>query len=148
MNNANLRQLPGSPGCVICDNNKSNPRSLGLRILWNEETGKVHIPCMPDETWCGYSSIIHGGVIASVLDESMAWVVRQVSGDWAFTADFSLRFKKAVEPGREYTAVAAVTSLGSRKITAEASFLDPEGRVAAQASAVFLPAKGRAMPRQ
>lgn len=141
------QQLPGSPGCVICDNNGSNPRSLGLRILWNEQDKTVRIPCTPDETWCGYSSIVHGGIVASVLDEAMAWAVKQVSGDWAFTADCNLRFKKAVQPGRAYLAVASVQSVASRKITAEAKFLDPDGAVAVLASAVFLPSKGRALPR-
>lgn len=142
-----LHRLPGSPGCVICDNNGSNPRSLGLAIMWNETGKTVHIPCTPDESWCGYSNIVHGGVIASVLDEAMAWVVKQVSGDWAFTADCSLRFKKAIEPGRAYTAVASVETMASRKITAQARFLDADGQVAVLASAVFLPSKGRAVPR-
>lgn len=148
MNNDDLCRLSGSPGCVVCDNNGSNPRSLGLPILWNEAERAIHIPCTPDETWCGYSKIVHGGLVATVLDEAMAWVVKQVSGDWAFTADFKLRLKKAVEPGREYTAVATVAMLDSRLIQAEARFVDDEGGVAAMASARFMPAKGRALPRE
>ena len=147
MNTEHLEQLPGSPGCVICDNNGSNPRSLSLKILWDAETKTVHIPCVPDETWCGYSRIVHGGLIASVLDEAMAWVIKQVTGDWAFTADYHLRFKKALEPGREYEAIAEVADMGRRKIIAKARFSDSEGNVAAEAEAVFLPARGRAAPR-
>lgn len=147
MNTTTLQQLPGSPGCVICDNNGSNPRSLKLRILWDEEGQTVQIPCVPDESWCGYSRIVHGGLVASVLDEAMAWVVKQVTGDWAFTADYHIRFKAALEPGRRYTAIASVETGGSRKITTLARFVDSDGTVAAQADAVFLPSRGRAMPR-
>ncbi|MDL2210333.1 PaaI family thioesterase [Desulfovibrio sp. OttesenSCG-928-O18] len=142
-----MRQLSGSPGCVICDNNGSNPRSLALKIMWDEDTRTVRIACVPDETWCGYSRIVHGGLVASVLDEAMAWVVKEVSGDWAFTADYHVRYKKALEPGREYVAIAEVEHLASRKITARARFVDPEGQVAAEADAAFLPSKGRAKPR-
>lgn len=147
MNTMTLQQLPGSPGCVICDNNGSNPRSLKLRILWDEKGQAVHIPCVPDESWCGYSRIVHGGLVASVLDEAMAWVVKQVTGDWAFTADYHIRFKAALEPGRQYTAIASVENGSSRKVTTLARFVDNEGNVAAQADAVFLPSRGRAMPR-
>lgn len=147
MDNTLLRQLPGSPGCVICDNNGSNPRSLKLRLLWNEETKCVHIPCDPDESWCGYSKIVHGGIIASVLDEAMAWAVRQNTGDWAFTAECRLRFKRPVEPDGTYVAIAGVDAIGKRTITAHANFLAPDGKMAAQASATFLPSKGRAKPR-
>ena len=142
-----LLPLPGSPGCVICDNNGTNPRSLKLRIFWNEETKCVHIPCEPDESWCGYSSIVHGGLIASVLDEAMAWAVKQNTGDWAFTADCNLRFKQAVAPGAAYEVIAGIDQMERRKITAHADFVGPGGKVAARAVATFLPSKGRAMPR-
>lgn len=143
-----LERLSGSPGCVICDNDGSNPRSLKLAIFWDEKERSVRIPCVPDESWCGYSAIVHGGVVASVLDEAMAWVVRQESGDWAFTADCHLRFKRPVQPGKRYEAVAAVEQLASRKITVQARFLDENGNAVVEAQAIFLPAKGRALPRE
>ena len=88
--------------------------------MWDEAAKTVRIPCLPDETWCGYSNIVHGGLIASVLDEAMAWVIKEVSGDWAFTADYQIRYKRTLEPGKEYVAVAEVEELGSRKITVNA----------------------------
>ena len=139
-------KLPGSPGCVICDNNHSNPRSLGLQLFWNTDNKTVNIPCLPDETWCGYSGIVHGGLVASVLDEAMAWVVKQTTGDWAFTADCHIRFKAALVPNKRYTATASVREASSRKITANATFTDAKGTVVAQADAIFIPAKGRARP--
>lgn len=148
METTSLLHLPGSPGCVICDNNGSNPRSLRLKIFWSEIDNSIHIPCVPDESWCGYSRIVHGGLVASVMDEAMAWAVKQAIGDWAFTADYHIRFKAALEPGKPYTAIASVESSGNRKITAQARFVDRNGAVAAQADAVFLPSKGRAVPRR
>lgn len=148
MNHSALRRLPGSPGCVICDNNASNPRSLRLPLFWHEEEKAVHIPCLPDDSWCGYSRIVHGGLVASVLDEAMAWAVKEVTGEWAFTAECSIRFKAALVPGREYTAIATVAEVLSRKILVTARFVDAQGGVAAQAQASFLPVRGRAAPRE
>ncbi len=147
MNDTALKQLSGSPGCVMCDNNGSNPRSLALKIFWDEDSGTVRIPCEPDDTWCGYNQVVHGGIVASLLDEAMAWVVKQKSGDWAFTAEYTIRYKRAVTPKTRYWAVAEVEELNRRKITAQARLLDPDGHVVAQASAVFLPVNGRAAPR-
>jgi len=138
-----LEQLSGSPGCFICDNNGGNARSLGLKIFWNKEARTVHIPFVPDPGWCGYNKVVHGGLTAAVLDEAMAWVVRENTGDWAFTVDFHLRYKKAVEPDRKYQAVAGVVELG-RKITTEARLYDENGNLAAVADAIFLPGKGQA----
>lgn len=147
MKNTMLTQLPGSPGCFICDNNGSNPRALGLKLLWDEETRTVHIPCLPDQSWCGYNNIVHGGLIASIMDEGMSWAVKTTVGDWAFTADFHLRYKKTLESGREYLVKANVVEDAGRKIMAEAIILDSDGQLCAKATATFLPVKGRATPR-
>ncbi len=137
----NLTRLPGSPGCFICDNNNSNSRALKLAIMWDEAGQSVRIPFEPDQSWCGYSNVVHGGLIASVLDEGMAWVVKQKSGAWAFTADFHLRYKKALEPFKKYVVVARAEGPAGRKITAAAEILDEEGQVTATAEAVFLPGR-------
>ncbi len=147
MSESKLQKLPGSPGCFICDNNDSNPRALHLKVMWDEETETTRISFVPDETWCGYAEVVHGGLIAAVLDEAMAWAVRQKRGEWAFTADFQLRYKKPVQLANEYLAVAEVEEMDGRRITAKARVLDSEGQLAAKASAVFLPAGGRAAPR-
>ncbi|GHU31752.1 hypothetical protein AGMMS50256_20720 [Betaproteobacteria bacterium] len=141
-----LERLPGSPGCFICDSNESNPRALRLKIMWDDQAQVVKIPFCPDHGWCGYSDIVHGGLVAAVLDEAMAWAVKRQSGQWAFTADFHLRYKKPVEPGRNYTVIAEVGDLGGRKITAQARVLDQNERPVALAEAVFLPSDS-ARPR-
>jgi len=65
----------------------------------------------------------------------------------AITAECSLRFKRPVTPGRNYTAIAGINEIHKRKITAQADFLDPDGKIAVEATATFLPIKGR-MPVQ
>lgn len=142
-----LIPLPGSPGCFICDNNGSNPRALHLRLYWNERSRTVHIPCEPDATWCGFDNVVHGGLVATVLDEAMAWAVKMCVGDWAFTADCNIRYKRPVEPDKAYLATATVTEDAGRKILAEAGFCDESGTTLVQAKAVFLPARGKARPR-
>ncbi|MDL2260569.1 PaaI family thioesterase, partial [Deltaproteobacteria bacterium OttesenSCG-928-K17] len=106
MTDLSLERLPGSPGCFICDNNNSNPRSLRLKLMWDDAAQKVRLDINPDATWCGYDNVVHGGLVASVMDEAMAWAIKRQSGHWAFTADFQVRYKKPVEPGRSYTVTA------------------------------------------
>ncbi len=142
-----LQRLPGSPGCFICDNNDSNPRALKLKLLWNEADQTVEIPFSPDQSWCGYAEVVHGGLVAAVLDEAMAWLVKQSTGAWAFTADFHLRYKKPLNPGCAYKAVARLEKNEGRKINVSALVQDEEGRTLASAQAIFLPAGGLARPR-
>lgn len=147
MSELNLERLPGSPGCFICDNNNSNPRALHLQLMWDDSSQTVLVDLKPDETWCGYAHVVHGGLIASILDEAMAWAVKRQKGEWAFTADFQVRYKKPVEPGRDYQAKARVSQPEGKLIFATAELIDVKGEITAQAKAVFLPSGGQARPR-
>ncbi len=137
-----MERLPGSPGCFVCDNDGSNPRSLRLNLMWDEEKQEVHILFKPDETWCGYSGVVHGGILASVFDDAMAWAVRQISGEWGVTADFHIRYRRPVTAGGEYTVKGRVESKKGRKAKTTAQILDTEGNVLAEADALFVGGAG------
>lgn len=133
-----MERLPGSPGCFVCDNDNSNPRSLRLHLMWDEAEGKVHVTFHPDETWCGYSGIVHGGILASVFDDVMAWAVRQDGGNWGVTADFHIRYRKPVTSGGEYTVEGWVETRRGRKAKTAARLLDSKGDLLAEADALFI----------
>ncbi len=142
----NLKKLPGSPGCFVCDNNGANDRALKLDIMWDEQNQSVRVPFEPDHTWCGYNNVVHGGLIAAVMDEGMAWAVKEKSGSWALTVDFHLRYRKPLEPFKKYVVVANTDGGGGRKIMAAAEILNEAGESMARAEAIFLPGR-EAQPR-
>ena len=39
----------------------------------------------------------HGGIIASIFDDAMAWAVRQAIGGWAVTGEMSVRYLRPVK---------------------------------------------------
>ena len=133
-----LEKLPGSPGCFVCDNDGSNPRSLRLHLMWDKEKKEVHIPFAPDETWCGYSGLVHGGILASIFDDAMAWAVRQNGGEWGVTADFHIRYRKPVTAGGKYTVKGRVEESRGRRTKTSAQIVDAEGKVLAEADALFI----------
>lgn len=147
MLNPEWTAVPGSPGCFVCDNNGSNPKSLGLRLYWDETEKNVQVPFLPTGTWCSFDNVVHGGLVAAVLDEAMGWAVKLTLDEWAFTAECNVRYKRVLEPGVPCRATARVTEDKGRVIIAQARLLDPENRLLAQATATFLPVKGRARPR-
>ncbi|MDR0652284.1 MAG: PaaI family thioesterase [Synergistaceae bacterium] len=133
-----MKRLPGSPGCFVCDNDGSNPRSMRLVLMWDAEKKEVHIPFCPDETWCGYSGVVHGGILASVFDDAMAWAVHQNIGSWSVTADFHIRYRKPILVGRKYTAEGRVDETRGRKTRTKARIVDATGDIFAEADALFV----------
>jgi acyl-coenzyme A thioesterase PaaI-like protein len=112
--------------------------------MWDEENGEVCALFEPDETWCGYSDVVHGGILASIFDDAMAWAVRRSGGDWGVTADFHIRYRKPVTTGREYTVRGRVESRKGRKARTGALLTDANGVLFAEADALFVSGVQRA----
>ncbi|MFA7621745.1 MAG: PaaI family thioesterase [Aminobacteriaceae bacterium] len=133
-----MEQLPRSKGCFVCGESADNPRSLGLDIFWNDEERRTEIPITPDATWCGYEGVVHGGVIASVFDDAMAWAVRCEHGTWAVTGEMSVRYLRPVLAGKGYVVEGRVEKSSGRRITTAAVMRDDRGKRVAEGTALFV----------
>ena len=133
-----MEHLPRSKGCFVCGFAGDNPRSLALDILWNEEEGNSEIALSPDSSWCGYEGIVHGGIIASVFDDAMAWAVKKEIGTWAMTGEMSIRYLRPVKSGKAYVVKGKVERRIGRRINASGVLTDGEGKKMAEATALFL----------
>ncbi|MBL3538156.1 PaaI family thioesterase [Aminivibrio sp.] len=133
-----MEKMPGSRGCFVCGSPEENRRSLGVEIYWNEEENRTEITIRPDITWCGYDGVVHGGIIASVFDDAMAWAVRKTIDSWAVTGEISVRYLRPVREGKEYVVEGRVGRLSGRKITTAARMADDSGKTVAEATALFI----------
>jgi len=82
----------GHSKCLLCGN--LNPRSLNLSFL-ADGTGGVRTEFKAHNELQGYDDILHGGVIASLLDAAMTHCLFH-HGVQAVTADLHVRFVKPV----------------------------------------------------
>lgn len=132
-----MGHLPRSKGCFVCGQPEDNPRTLGLKFSWNEETHRTETEIAPDSTWCGYEGIVHGGVIASVFDDAMGWAVRQETGTWSVTGELTVRYVRPVLSGGRYTVEGWVEKAAGRRIAAAAFLADKDGTRLAEAKGLF-----------
>ncbi|ADE56199.1 PaaI family thioesterase [Aminobacterium colombiense] len=133
-----IEKLEGSQGCFVCDTTNTNPRSLKLAIYWDSERRKTIIRLTPDSSHCGYEGIVHGGIIASIFDDAMAWAVKKETGIWAVTATFEIRYRQPVKIGEEYTFYGKIDSVLGKRIRTSALLKNSTGQEAASASALFI----------
>jgi acyl-coenzyme A thioesterase PaaI-like protein len=64
-----MRKLPHTHSCFVCG--ESNPAGLNLRF---ETDGRVvRARFTPRVEHVGFKQVVHGGIIATVLDEIMVW---------------------------------------------------------------------------
>jgi len=85
--------------CVVCWDRHPFGLKVPYRVL-DERTVEGRFPC--GKSFEGYSDVLHGGIVSSLLDGAMANCVL-ARGLEAYTVDLRLRFRGAVRIGIEAT---------------------------------------------
>ncbi len=127
--------LPYTRGCFVCG--AENP--VGLRLRFRVEGGEVCADFEPDSRHEGYRGVIHGGVIASALDEVMFWAVSYANRKFYVSVELAVRYQKKVEVGKQYCLVGRVRQAQRRICVAEGELRDRDGEIYATASGKFFP---------
>jgi acyl-coenzyme A thioesterase PaaI-like protein len=122
------------PCCFGCG--QANPYGLGLSfILSGEEYSAVFVP-RPEHQ--GYPGRLHGGIIASLLDEVMGDYVLKLAGTAAFTARLDIRYRKAVPLNGELRVSAMLIHRRGRVYDMKGELRLTGGALAAEATARIL----------
>ena len=120
--------------CFACGTD--NPR--GLRLIFEKgQQGEMTAAWTPDSTLEGFDGIIHGGLVSTVLDESMAKAVIE-SGAKALTAELRVRFRRHVVAQQALRVSGWITETNKRMLRAEAALTDANGAELAHGWASFL----------
>ena len=89
-----MQALPRTKSCFVCG--ESNP--LGLRLAFAHEQWRVSTRFQFRPEHVGFKQTIHGGLIATVLDEAMVWACGVGAGQFAYSAEMTVRYLKPVRP--------------------------------------------------
>jgi uncharacterized protein (TIGR00369 family) len=90
----------------------------------------------------GFKQTIHGGLIATLLDEIMVWACAVQTRRFAFCAELNVRFLNPVRPNEELIAIGELASNRRDKLfEAKAELRNQAGLVLAAATGKYLPIK-------
>jgi len=133
-----MKALPHTRSCFVCG--ESNPSGLKLRF---ETDGRlVRTAFVPRAEHVGFKQTVHGGLIATVLDEIMVWACAVQTKEFAFCAELNVRFIHPIRP--DETLAASGELVGNRRgrlFEARAELRNAAGLVCATATGKYLPVK-------
>jgi uncharacterized protein (TIGR00369 family) len=89
-----MKEITAIPNCFVCG--RQNQVGLRARFFWDGE--KAFCDITADEIYAGYKKILHGGIVATLLDEVMIKSLL-AEGAVTVTAELTVRFKKPVYSG-------------------------------------------------
>jgi acyl-coenzyme A thioesterase PaaI-like protein len=116
-----------------------NPRGLGLKFRL--EHGRAVAEFTPAGYLQGYPGFVHGGGVATMLDEAMGWAVYG-QGIWAMTARLTMRFRKSVPLNEPLVVSGWMTRDRGRFLELRAELRSREGALLAQANGLFVRVDG------
>ncbi|HKQ18539.1 MAG TPA: PaaI family thioesterase, partial [Candidatus Eisenbacteria bacterium] len=112
---------------------------IGLKLAFETTPeGRLHTLWRPKQEHVGFKDLIHGGLVATVLDEVMARVIYE-RGMPGVTAVMETKLLRPLRWGREYRFTAWVVRERSKTVETEAEAVDVEtGERAASGKATFV----------
>jgi uncharacterized protein (TIGR00369 family) len=133
-----MRVLPHTRSCFVCG--ESNASGLNIRFETDGQVVRAHFLPRPEHV--GFKQTIHGGIIATLLDEIMVWGCAVATRRFAYCAELNVRFVNPLRPGEEVLAIGEMISNRRNKIfEAKGEIRNLAGTLLASATAKYLPLK-------
>lgn len=132
--------------CFACGG--SNP--IGMRLQIELGDGVARTEWTPGDDFVGWEDKVHGGLLATLLDEVMAWAPAS-HDSWAVTAEMNIRYRSPANPGERLTAVGTVKDKRRRIYQVHGEVHGADGRLIAEADGRFLgatPTEKRALKQR
>jgi uncharacterized protein (TIGR00369 family) len=133
---APMKVLPHTHSCFVCG--ESNPSGLNLRFETDGRIVRTRFTPRPEHI--GFKEVVHGGLIATLLDEIMVWACAVATKRFAFCAELNVRFVNPARPGEPVIATAGLAANRRNKIfEATAELKSESGQLLASATGKYLP---------
>ncbi len=124
--------------CFICGMHTE----VGLRahFEYEEEGGHVHSALAVGETWQGFKGVVHGGIIAGLIDDAMWHALFHDHQLITMTAQLTVRYRRPVPINTPLDIFGAVTQFNRRAAHAKAWIASADG-ILVTAEGIFMPPK-------
>ena len=130
-NNEVRHYLPTHDDCFVCG--QEHPTGLRARYYLAAD-GNVRCEFKANSNQVSYAKIVHGGIIASLMDELMGWPICLETNLLAYTGEMTVRYKRQMFVDQVYHAIGFLEEKrpGKKYWEAKCAIADGKGRVLAE----------------
>ena len=119
--------------CFVCGTD--NP--IGLHLTFWVDGDMVWTEFTPGQEHQGYPGVLHGGITATLLDETMGRVAA-LRNLWMVTVKMELTYRKPVPLGQPLKVTAHMEELRGSRMTTIGQIVLPDGTVAVEGKGLYL----------
>ena len=118
-------------GCGV-----ANP--MGLKLSFTESEEFIHAVWLPVKNYEGYPNVLHGGIIAALLDETGAWCISVKVGTAGMTSEMRTKYLSPVYISKgEILLRARIESKTEKAATIICQLFDGQSRLCAESVAEY-----------
>jgi uncharacterized protein (TIGR00369 family) len=131
-------ELPHSRSCFVCG--AHNPIGLKLRFFSDGRAVETHFS--PQSGHIGFANVVHGGLLATLLDEIMVWACGVRTQQFSYCAEMTVRYHSPARPGEMIRARGElVENKRGRLFVSSGELTAPEGRLIASSTGKYMPVR-------
>jgi uncharacterized protein (TIGR00369 family) len=133
-----MTELPHSKSCFVCGSR--NP--VGLKLRFETDGRIVRARFVPESHHIGFISVVHGGILATVLDEIMVWSCAVSTKQFSYCAEMTVRYVSPARPGEPVIAEAELLeNKKGRLFLAAATLKREDSSLIATSTGKYIPVK-------
>ena len=134
-----MEPLPRTHSCFVCG--IGNPLGLRLGFESDRRIAQVRLRFRPEHV--GFRETVHGGLLATVLDELMVWGCAVITHRLAYCAEMTVRYLRPVTPGIPVIGLGELVENRRGKLfLARGELRDETGQVLAESTGKYLAIPG------
>lgn len=124
------------PYCFAC----GDKAPVGLHLKFRYEGDEAVCDCEVDRVFQGYNGVVHGGILATLLDEAMAYAVLRTE-KLAVTGKLEISYRKPVMVNTPLVLRARVDLAKKRIYKCSASISSPDGETLVEGTSTYVRVK-------
>lgn len=110
----------------------------GLKMTFYEDGDDIVSIWKPDDRFQGWLNTLHGGIQATLLDETAGWAVFRKLQTAGVTSKMETQFLKPVSTDDEYLTIrASIASVKRNLVTIQATVSNAAGEICTRASLLY-----------
>ena len=125
--NLSLERSPDYQGCFGCGSD--NPFGLKLAFKWDGQAARAEFT--PQENYQGWPGLVHGGIIACLLDEGMSYAALFAKG-LCITAKMQIKLKRPATVGEPLVINSSIKRMSRRLVETTANITLKDGTLVAE----------------
>lgn len=126
-----------SKNCLVCGVDNAFGLKTNFYETEDQELVAVFTPMNEHQS---YPNVMHGGISATILDETIGRAIMMTTDDNTFgvTVELNVRYKKPVPLGVELKAVSRITNDRGRLFEGSGELYLPDGDIAVEANGRYM----------